>query len=712
MILRLLRALQELGLPALSQFGIYRLALRSGYYRWRLPKQTWLQVKLHRLLRDEVPQDLSQYVAYREVHQTCSIFNLGAEPYPGLPTTRKAIESEANAIIQGRFRLFGIPEVELGYPPDWHAFAPLAGVDDGESVRDHRHWSQCDLEALPHDVKLLWEPSRFGWVYPLAQAYALSREERYFETFWTLYRSWLDANAPQVGLHWYSAQEVAIRLIALLFAAHTFSDAMREVPERWSDILKGIAIHAMRIPPSLSYARAQNNNHLLLESAALYLTGTTFPEMRHADRWRSWGRRYFEEGIARQVFPDGGYAQHSTNYQRLALQAGILVASVASEAGEPLRGSTHQALGRMAECLASLVDEKHGRVPNFGPNDGALLLPLSTCPFADFRPTIQAASFFLWDKGRYLGGEWDDLSQWLGRGDKHKGSIAPDQKQVLSVDLPYTGMYVTRINGLKAVLRAIEFQNRPGHSDQLHIDIWYEGINVARDPGTYLYNASPPWENALSGSMLHNTVSLDNREPMLRAGRFLWLHRSQADVHRYKGSTDDRIEVLFARHHAKQWPGLRHQRSIAVIGNDLIIVVDDVLGQGDHQLQLNWNLADLVWQIDASTLTLRHDQFRSSLTWSVEEGSWGLYRAGELVGGEAIVEHPGTLGWHAPTYALKEPGLQLIVRTQQKLPARMISTWTLQDADIDKLNVNWLPPEENQLAFERISLLGKAEWTI
>ena len=71
MILRLLRALQELGLPALSQFGIYRLALRSGYYRWRLPKQTWLQVKLHRLLRDEVPQDLSQYVAYREVHQTC-----------------------------------------------------------------------------------------------------------------------------------------------------------------------------------------------------------------------------------------------------------------------------------------------------------------------------------------------------------------------------------------------------------------------------------------------------------------------------------------------------------------------------------------------------------------------------------------------------------------------------------------------------------------
>jgi hypothetical protein len=41
----------------------------------------------------------------------------------------------------------------------------------------------------------------------------------------------------------------------------------------------------------------------------------------------------------------------------------------------------------------------------------------------------------------------------------------------------------------------------------------------------------------------------------------------------------------------------------------------------------------------------------------------------------------------------------------------MISIWTLQDADIDELNVNWLPPEENRLAFEKISL-GAEEWTI
>jgi hypothetical protein len=711
MILRFLRALQELGLSAICQFGIYNLALRSGYYRWRLPKQTWMQVKLHRLLCDEVPKDPAQYGAYREEQQTYSMFNLRGDRYPALQKRRRAIESDANAIIQGRFRLFGIPEIELGYPPDWHAFAPLAGVGDDISLREHRHWSRYDLNALPHDVKLLWEPSRFGWVYPLAQAYALSGEARYFETFWTLYSSWLDANAPQVGLHWYSAQEVAIRLIALLFAAHTYSDAIREVPGRWSDLLKGIGIHAERIPPSLSYARAQNNNHLLLESAALYLTGITFPEMRQASGWKRQGRRSFEEGIAKQVFPDGGYIQHSTNYQRLALQIGILVTGIANEAGEPLRESTQRALGNMAECLASLVDEKHGGVPNFGPNDGAMLLPLSTCQFADFRPTIQAASQLFLGEGHYPAGEWDDLSQWLGLGDETESSFASELKQVLSVDLPHAGMSITRKNGLKAVLRAVEFQNRPGHSDQLHIDIWYEGINIARDPGSYLYNASPPWENPLSGSLLHNTVTLDHREPMLRAGRFLWLNRSQANVHRYKGSLNDRIEVIFARHITKQWPELQHQRTVAVIGSDLIIIADDILGKGEHQLLLNWNLADLAWQVEAETVSMQHEHLRSSLSWSGGEGVWGLYRAGEHVGGEVITEDPRIYGWHAPTYAQKEPGLQLVVRTQQNLPARMISAWTFQDADIDELIVDWMPPEKNRVAFDRLRW-GKEEWKV
>jgi len=56
------------------------------------------------------------------------------------------------------------------------------------------------------------------------------------------------------------------------------------------------------------------------------------------------------------------------------------------------------------------------------------------------------------------------------------------------------------------------------------------GLNVAHDPGTYLYNAAPPWDNALAGSDVHNTVTVDGGDQMLRAGRFLYLDWAQAQV--------------------------------------------------------------------------------------------------------------------------------------------------------------------------------------
>lgn len=711
MVMRLLRALQELGLLTLSKYALYSLALRSGYYRWRLPAQSWSQINLSDLLRSKIPNNPEDYAAYRKDIQTTSIFKLAPGQQPVLQKARRRIESEANSISEGSFQLFGIDNVELGSPPGWHAYAPLAGASGAAPMQDHRHWSLYTLEDLPHDVKLLWEASRFGWVYPLAQAYAFSGEDRYFDDFWTLFSSWLDENPPQMGLHWYSAQEVAIRLIALLYAFHTFSDRLNEFPEGYVKLLAAIAIHAQRIPPTLSYAEAQNNNHLLVESAALYLVGTALPELKSAANWRLKGRRLFDRSIEKQIFPDGGYVQHSSNYQRLALQVGILVAYAAEVEGQPLNEMALKALRAMAACLAALVDETQGTSPNFGPNDGAILVPLSARPFADFRPTVQAAWQLLLGERCYPPGPWDDFAAWLGVGKEGDKLPTSEVVALTSVDLPYAGLYTARKDRLRAYLRAVTFRNRPGHSDQLHLDIWYGDVNLARDPGTYLYNASQPWDNALSGSWCHNTVTVDRRDPMLRAGRFLWLSRSHALANRYRLGAESPIELLFARHRARQWPGLQHQRSVAILGSDLIIVSDDIVGQGRHQLTLNWNLVDLPWQVGSDRITLRHEAFQTSLDWSVEGGSWGLYRSGKCVDGDPVVENPATFGWHSPTYAQKVPGLQLVITTDQQLPLRMISTWSFNGADTSKLNIGWLPIEENRVAFKAIAW-GPHEWAI
>jgi hypothetical protein len=75
-----------------------------------------------------------------------------------------------------------------------------------------------------------------------------------------------------------------------------------------------IAAHAARIPPTLAYARAQNNNHLLTEAVGLYTAGAALAEHPRADYWRDLGWRWLNAALQSQIDGDGTYIQHSTNY--------------------------------------------------------------------------------------------------------------------------------------------------------------------------------------------------------------------------------------------------------------------------------------------------------------------------------------------------------------------------------------------------------------
>ncbi len=45
--------------------------------------------------------------------------------------------------------------------------------------------------------------------------------------------------------------------------------------------------------------------------------------------------------------------------------------------------------------LASITDANSGQAPNYGSNDGALILPLNTCDYSDYRPVLQASYYLL-----------------------------------------------------------------------------------------------------------------------------------------------------------------------------------------------------------------------------------------------------------------------------------------------------------------------------
>ncbi len=690
-----LRAARELGPAPLLQYALYQLEMRSGWTARRCPSYTWDARPLAYWSGER-----SSVAAPSELYSRHFFFDPERDFRSTLSPWREAILAEADEILAGNIRLFGGDPVALGSPPDWGRFAPLGENAGHARLRLDHHWATYNLEDLPADIKLLWEPSRFGWAYVLGRAFRASGKTRYFDALCEWVDSWRAANQPNQGPHWISGQEVGLRLMALGFAVHAFSAPFAQAPGRLETILQTIAIHAARIPPTLRYARAQGNNHLLVEALALLTAGTMLPGVSQARGWRNLGRRWLDHALRTQFFPDGGYVQHSTNYHRLAVEAGLWALRLAEVSGEPLSSGATIAHRRGAQLLAALVDPSTGQAPNLGPNDGARILPLSTTRFEDHRPALQSASLLHDRSPLYAEGAWDEMSVWLGiegRGAELVGEPRTDRRQ--RSDFPQAGLFLSKGATSWGLLRCARFRNRPGHSDQLHVDLWWRGQNILRDAGTYLYNGTLPWENALAAAQVHNTVLLDREEPMRRAGRFLWLDWAQGRFDGRWTSPSGRLEAVAGSHDGFRGVGVRHRRLLLRVGDEHWWVVDELLGEGAHHVRHGWLLPDAGWDLEGGVLRLSLDGAGLQLESQVDGAELDLLRAGVSLLHDASAA-PGVLGWESPTYAVKRPALFLVAAGTQRLPLRAVTRISLGGADPRDVELSWrsITPERVGLA--------------
>lgn len=675
----LLKAISQLGISSLSLYACYQIGLRSGYYRWATstPKISEQEESMKWEINSNLialPSRESLLLAW------------------GANSTQ--ILSLADEIVAGQVHLFGGPAVPLDLIPH----EPLG------------HWTNYEYlqaKSMPNDIKWAWEPARFGWAITLAQAYLVSNDERYSRAFWHSTELFLKSNPAYQGPNWISAQEVALRLIALVFTIQVFYRSPHTTPEKLSSLSQAIAKHAGRIPPTLVYARAQNNNHLLCEAAGLITAGHALPEHPQATRWLLLGRRWFFHAIQSQIAMDGAYIQHSTNYHRLLLQIALWVHTL----GEPFPDRIMYKLAAATQWLLKMVDPESGGVPNLGPNDGANILPFSTRPFSDYRPTLQAASLIFQDSPAFVSGPWDDMSLWLNRIQSTIPSNSTKSQSEVKIALPLSlsnrclSPHTIRCpdHSSWAYLRAAEFTSRPGHADQLHLDLWWRGMNIAMDPGTFSYNDPSPWDNALASSRVHNTISINSLDQMTRAGRFLWLDWAQAEIVSCNLDTNSSFNQIVARHNGYRRIGVMHQRTVIAEqrGHWRVLDVLEPIHLSDGQknallarrfsIRLHWLLPDWPWVLESHTgNTNQSIQLESpcglvKLNLDIDpvnilpQPELQVVRAGETLSGNGVADP--TWGWISPTYQSRFPALSIGYRVEARLPVVFNTEWILPKSE-------------------------------
>jgi hypothetical protein len=282
-----------------------------------------------------------------------------------------------------------------------------------------------------------------------------------------------------------------------------------------------------------------------------------------------------------------------------------------------------------------------------------LIFPLSSSTFEDYRPTVQAAArAFL--RTSLPSGAWDELALWFGL--KTAARVA-DSSAYLTDNL--------RGQNSWAYLRASHFKSRLSHMDQLHLDLWWRGLNITQDAGTYLYNAPPPWDNPLVTTRVHNTVMIDGHDQMTRAGRFLVLDWANAHSKNLL-ETDENILGRVRAHH-RGYGNVKHERTVTVYRDERWLVEDKLTSprRAPHTYRLHWLLPDWEYQLEETESAVRlrlkspHGWIDLSIqsTFKVKRSTLSLVRAGELIRGQRdVLPYEG---WGSRHYGQKSPALSL-----------------------------------------------------
>ncbi len=500
-----------------------------------------------------------------------------------LPEEEKnALQQKANKIFSNIYTFFSSIEFNLEKDYDW-----ITNLDTGFKYDIKKHWSEIeDLSKEAGDIKYVWEKARFTFLYNIIRYdYHFKKDTSKF--IFSEIESFIDKNPINQGPNYKCSQEISLRILNWTFALFYYKNSDKLTDNLFEKIINSIYWQLHHVYNNINFSRiAVRNNHAITETSMLYLSLFLFPFIPETKKWSKKGKKWLLKEIDYQIYDDGSYLQFSHNYHRVVIQTLTWVLRINQLNNISFNQNTVNKLKKTLSFLYSHQEEKTGRLPNYGSNDGALFFPLNNNHYRDFRPQLQAFGLLL---GKKIYKETFEDAFWYGLENNGEQLV---HNSILSFSKG--GFYGFRDNSLTTI-RCGKYTDRPSQADALHLDIWHEGINVLFDPGTYKYNTEEKYIRFYNGTAGHNTLIIGNYDQMLKGRRFIWYYWTkfaEANVTEY----NDRFEFIGK---IKGFPMLGnkiiHERTVIKFKNKPYWKVKDKTNyKGNLPVQLYWNINPVI----------------------------------------------------------------------------------------------------------------------
>lgn len=497
-----------------------------------------------------------------------------------------ALEEEVNKILAGQVQFFNSNWMDLGSNYDW-VTNPLSGYRYSIT----KHWSEIpDFSNEAGDIKYVWEKSRFSWILKIIR-YDQSMQKDHSEFIFSEIESWIDNNPINMGPNWRCSQEISLRIFNWFFALIFYCKSPFLTEGLWNKMYKVIFASLDHVYKHIDFSRiAVRNNHAITETLFLALSELMFPFIEETKLWAKAGRKWFHEEISYQLYEDGTFLQFSMNYHRVVIQLLTLGINFTELFGKPFDKVVYDRAYKSLSFLYDCNQDLNGFMPNYGSNDGALFFPWSLSDYRDFRPQLNSLHYLLTGDNIYS----DDLiiedNYLWGLKPISRYKYSPLKKSDGIKEFPIGGFVIIRDGKTFTFIRCGSHKDRPAQADNLHVDIWIDGVNVLRDSGTYKYNTDIDYVNYFTGTGSHNTVVVNEESQMKKGSRFIWFFWTQkvfSSINDFENTYEFIGKIKAYSFLNKSGKHLR--RLVKIKGKNQWIVEDEILNLDSFSKKQYWH---------------------------------------------------------------------------------------------------------------------------
>lgn len=354
------------------------------------------------------------------------------------------------------------------------------------------------------DVEWTYMLNRHRFLIPLGQAYILTGDERYAETFYTLVSNWIVTNPKEVAPLAWRTIDVGLRISNWLKAIFYFKESKWFTSAFFAQILESLHEQGQYLVDHFT-AWDVISNWGVLESKGLFELSVFGGDFKAARLWSSESRKRLVKTIDIQVYQDSMHWEQSPMYHNEVLLSYLAVIKVSKLNNIEQSQALLETTKKMAYATMYMTKPNYHQ-PMKGDSDSIDTRDVVTKSALLFNdPVLKTRGFVkldfenLWDFGPEAIRTYKDLKE--------------TRFETASIGFKNSGNFFMR-SGWNSDDLYMYFHCGPlggghGHADLLHIDVHAYGKDLLSDSGRFTYSDANPLRRALKRPDAHNTTQVD-----------------------------------------------------------------------------------------------------------------------------------------------------------------------------------------------------------